>query len=413
MRVVVLAHSYPRFAGDSHGPFVQRLSQEIAAQGHEVQALIPWDHEIVADPDAKVPTSTFRYAWPPSLHLLGYSRTMERDRGMKLLAWALSPLYFACAERALDRLVRRERIELIHAHWILPNGYVAARVAKRRGIPFVATLHGTDVFMAERAGFLRAMARRALAAATVVTSCSPDLRDRLLAIGGAQFASKVVLVPNGTDQVPPAEPAAVRALRHRLGVADDTILVAAVGRLVDKKGFDVLVDAIPALVAHRPRVRVAIGGGGPLAGPLTDRARALGVGDRLILPGALSHPEVLALLEAADVVAMPCVRDDRGNIDGLPIVVLEAMAAGRPLVASRLAGIPLAVNDGTTGLLVPERDPAALATALGRLADDPVFARRLGIAARRRVEAELTWERIALRHTELWRSHGLLPAPGR
>ncbi len=406
MRALVLAHSFPRFPGDTHGPFVMRLSEELAELGHEITVLVPWDRDLRGLPGSPLRIESFRYAWPASLHVLGYSRTMERDRGMKLLAWAMSPLYFAFAERALARLVVQRRIELVHAHWILPNGYVAARVSRRFDIPFVSTLHGTDVFMAERAKFLGAMARTALATARHVTSCSPDLRDRLLAVADptGTLAARVSLIPNGTDLVPPASPAAVAAVRQRLGLGGDHTLVVAVGRLVDKKGFDILVAALPTLVADRPQVRLVIGGGGPLEEPLRAQAQALGVGDRLVLTGPLAHPEVLALIGAADAVAMPSVRDDRGNVDGLPIVVLEAMAAGRPLVASDIAGIPLAVTNGETGLLVPERDPGALAAALGRVIDDRELASRLGSAARERVSAELTWPRIAARHDAIWRS---------
>lgn len=407
MRIAVLAHSFPRFPGDTHGPFVMRLSEELARRGHEVTALVPWDRELRGLPESPLEVESFRYAWPPGLHLLGYSRTLERDRGMKSLAWALSPLYFLFAERALDRLVRRRGIELIHAHWILPNGFVAARVARRHGIPCVATLHGTDVFMAERAPFLRAMGRRALEGAALVTSCSADLRGRLLELGGGE-ATKVVLVPNGTDPAPAIAAETTASLRAKLGVDAPSTLIVAIGRLVDKKGFDVLVEALPALTRSRPGVRLVIGGGGPLAEVLRRRAAELGVADRLQLTGALSHPEVLALLASADVVAMPSVRDDRGNVDGLPIVVLEAMAAGKALVASDIAGIPLAVEQAESGLLVPDRDPAALALALGQLVDDRELASRLGAAARARVLAELTWPRIAARHEELWRERGIL-----
>jgi glycosyltransferase involved in cell wall biosynthesis len=97
------------------------------------------------------------------------------------------------------------------------------------------------------------------------------------------------------------------------------------------------------------------------------------------------------------------VRDAAGNIDGLPVVVLEAMAAGAPVVATDLAGMPLAVEDGESGLLVPEKDPEALAGAIGRLLDDPARGRALGEAGRARVEAELTWKSIARIHDGIYR----------
>jgi len=101
---------------------------------------------------------------------------------------------------------------------------------------------------------------------------------------------------------------------------------------------------------------------------------------------------------------MPSVRDERGNVDGLPVVVLEAMAAARPVVASDVSGMPLAIADGVSGLLVPERDPAALAGAVAGLLTDPERARRLGAEARRRVEEELNWDAVAGVHDRLYRA---------
>ena len=106
MRVAVLAHSFPRFRGDTHGPFVQRLSEELARRGHEVDVLVPWDPALAPDPASPLAVRSFRYVWPARWHRLGYSRTLRRDVGMKAAAWLQSPLYFLCAERALRRLIR-------------------------------------------------------------------------------------------------------------------------------------------------------------------------------------------------------------------------------------------------------------------------------------------------------------------
>jgi glycosyltransferase involved in cell wall biosynthesis len=409
MRVAVLAHSFPRFPGDTHGTFVKRLSEELALLGHEVHALVPFDPELRDDPASPVTVHAFRYVRPDRWHRLGYSRTLHRDLGMRLAAWLQSPLYFPFAIRALDRLIEDHDIELIHAHWILPNGYVAARAAARLRVPFVASLHGSDVFMAERNPLFRRLARRALEAASHVTSCSPDLRDRLLAVAGHARSGaapdgpgKISLVPYGAD-LPAAGDLDPAAARRRLGLPEEGRLVAAVGRMVDKKGFAYLLEAAPAILEGRDDVRLVFGGGGDLLPALRARAAELGVDDRVLFPGALSHPRVLDLLTAAEIFVMPSVRDERGNVDGLPVVIVEAMAAGNPVVASDLAGIPLAVQDGTTGLLVPERDSRALAEAVASLLDRPEKASAMGAASRERVAAELTWTAIARVHDRIYR----------
>jgi glycosyltransferase involved in cell wall biosynthesis len=408
LRVAVLAHSFPRFAGDTHGPFVKRLSESLAERGHEVHALVPFDPELRPDPATPLAgIHSFRYTWPDGAHRLGYSRTLKRDIGLKLSAYLQSPFYFAFGERALDRLVRERRIELLHAHWLLPNGFLAGRVARRRGLPLAITLHGSDIFMAERNAFFGRLAVSALAAASHVTSCSPELAERLLRLSGGRFAEKVLLVPNGTDRLGTGEGTRgteVGALRARLGFGAGERLVVAVGRMVDKKGFGDLLEAAPAFLERFPDVRLVFGGGGDLQPSLEARAQALGLGARVIFTGGLSHPDVLGLIAAGEVFVMPSVRDPKGNVDGLPIVVLEAMAAGKPVVATDVSGIPLAVRDGETGLLVPERQPARLAAAIVELLADPERAARFGSAGEEAVRTELNWSAVAARHDALYQA---------
>ncbi len=403
MKIAVLAHSFPRFPGDTHGPFVKHLSEAIAQEGHEVHVLVPWDEKIGLDPQTPLHIHPFKYVIPKSWHLLGYSRTMQRDTGMKRYAYLLAPLYFAFAERALLQLVRRENIDLMHTHWILPNGYVASRVSRRTGVPYVATLHGTDVFMAERNGLFTHLGKKALEGASWVSSCSGDLRDRLLRLGGSEHADKVDLVSNGTQLVPRPQAKNIAATRQHWGFDSDDQILLGVGRLVDKKGFRYLLDAAPDLMKDHPKVRLVIGGGGDLEDELKAQAAQLGIAHRTTFTGDLAHHEVLALIAAADIFVMPSVRDDQGNIDGLPIVVLEAMAAARPLVASDLTGIPLAVTHGETGLLVAERDVPGLRGALESLLINSDRRRQMGEAARRRIEQELHWGAIAQRHLAHYR----------
>lgn len=395
MKVAVLAHSFPRYPGDTHGPFVLALSEALAARGHGVHVLVPFDPELREGARGSVRVESFRYVMPDRWHRLGYSRTLERDVQLKLVAVLESPLYFAFAERALRRLVRREGVELIHAHWILPNGFVAARVSAATGVPYCVTLHGSDVFMAERNTLFRRLARRALAGAAHVTSCSAELRERLLEVAGWEHGQRVHLVPNGTDltPLPPGGHSPVGRRRRR---------VVTVGRMVDKKGFAHLLEAAPAILERFPDAEIVFGGGGALLSELQDRTERLGLADGVRFTGPLDHDEVLSLMATAEVFVMPSVRDPRGNVDGLPIVVLEAMAAGKPVVASEVSGMPLAVAHGETGLLVPERDPAALAAAVGDLLAAPDRAGEMGRAGRRRVETELNWDAVAAVHDRLY-----------
>jgi glycosyltransferase involved in cell wall biosynthesis len=171
------------------------------------------------------------------------------------------------------------------------------------------------------------------------------------------------------------------------------------GRLVAKKGLGILLDAWPLVLAQAPQATLCIVGYGDLRGQLEEQTRRLGVSARVRFPGQLERGRAAAYIAAADVFALPIVRD---GVDGLPNVLLEAMGAGRPVVASRVAGVPDVIDDGVHGLLVPERDPAALAAAILRLISDRPLAERLGRAARARVEQELTWEKTSERFEQVY-----------
>jgi glycosyltransferase involved in cell wall biosynthesis len=155
--------------------------------------------------------------------------------------------------------------------------------------------------------------------------------------------------------------------------------------LVEKKGFRYLVEAVSKL----ERVHLAIVGEGDLRNELERVARRFAAS--VTLAGARDRNGIVDAMAAADVVAVPSVVDSSGNVDGLPNTLLEALSTGRPVVASAIAGIPEVVTDGVNGLLVPERDVAALAQALARLRDHPALRARLGREARARAVRELGW----------------------
>jgi colanic acid/amylovoran biosynthesis glycosyltransferase len=155
-----------------------------------------------------------------------------------------------------------------------------------------------------------------------------------------------------------------------------------VGRLVAKKGVDVLIDARALLQSELPELDVEIVGGGPLAEELEGRARRSGVSDRIHFLGPQPADVVDAAFRRASLVVLPSRIDEHGDRDGMPTVLVEALARGVPVVATDIVGIPEVVRDGETGLLVPPDDPPALAAAIARLVRDPELARELAAAGR-------------------------------
>jgi glycosyltransferase involved in cell wall biosynthesis len=389
----MVATSYPRFHGDSVGSFMEPIAQGVAARGHEVHLVAPW-HPRWTRPkvDRGVHFHLFHYAPSAALNTFGYAEGMRADVTLRASAIAVAPLAVLSGWFKALRVAQKKRATIMHAHWVVPGGVIGAAAA--RSIPLVISLHGSDVFVAERHAVARLAARAAFSRASWVTACSEDLRSRAGRLGADVGRSTVI--PYGVDSNLFRPDAAERRRgREMLGIGDNVPLIFAFGRLVRKKGFEYLIDATAILTSQHPSLRVAIAGGGDLDAALRDRARAAGVEAHIQFLGVVSHDLVPTLLAAADVAAAPSVRDDAGNVDGLPNTVMEIMASGTPLVATAAGGIGSVATDGRTARLVPERNAHALAGAIADLLQAPSTAAIIGTQARELVCRLHSWERVA------------------
>jgi glycosyltransferase involved in cell wall biosynthesis len=384
--------SYPRYPGDGVGSFMEPIAKGVARRGHDVHLVAPWHPAVTRDrAEDGVTFHFYRYAPVNALNVFGYSGGLRADAALRPAAWAAAPLAISAGWSTARRVARQCGATVLHGHWVIPSGVIAAFAARDR--PLVISLHGSDVYVAERHRLLRHAARAAFRRAGWVTACSDDLRDRAIGLGADP--ATIETVPYGVDTVRFApRPAERAALRSDIGVGSAPFVFSA-GRLVKKKGFAYLIDAVGLLSARAPDACLAIAGDGDLRDELSARARTSRA--RVIFLGARAQDDVGRLAAAADVVAVPSVHDDDGNVDGLPNFALEAMATATPLVATRVGGLPEAVVDGVTGRVVPERDAAALADAIADLLTDRGAAERLGRAARAEVGRRFGWDRMVER----------------
>jgi glycosyltransferase involved in cell wall biosynthesis len=392
-RIVMVASSYPRFEGDSVGSFMEPIARGIAARGHEVHLVAPW-HPRWDRPkiDRGVHFHLFHYAPMQALNTFGYAEGMRADVRLRASAVAVAPLAVMAGWFKALRVAQKKRATIMHAHWVIPGGVIGAAAAG--AVPLVISVHGSDVFVAERHALARFAARAAFNRSRWVTACSEDLRSRAVAIGADNQRSNVIPYGVDSERFKPSADARTQG-RALLRVADNVPVVVAVGRLVKKKGFEYLIDAAAALKAQLPEIRVAIAGSGDLDASLRARAQAAGIGDSVQFLGVVSHEVVPLLLAAADVVVAPSVHDDAGNVDGLPNTVMEMMASGTPLVATLAGGIGAVATHGVTALVVPERDVNALAFAIQSLLRDRSAAMLIGTQARELVCRQHSWARVA------------------
>ena len=269
--------------------------------------------------------------------------------------------------KELAAMLDAAQVDAIHAHFAAIPGIVAAAAAEILGRFFTVSIHARDLFAANP--LLRMIVERAAGVAACSEYACEILRAKFPA-RGERFEAIRHTFPRDFPVLP-------RRARAKP-------LVLAVGRFIEKKGFEHLIDAAAMLRDSGVEFDLALVGDGPLAGTLRRRAqtRSLSSGGAGVFPGWLRGEEVRAMLAEASILAAPSVIARDGDRDNIPNVVLEAFAAGVPVVASRVAGIPEAVVDGRSGLLVAPGDPKGLADAAGSILADEKLAKRLAEGGR-------------------------------
>ncbi len=406
MKVLYIVTAYDRHPGDGITPWLVETIRRLRARGVEVEVLAPSYKGLGSGSVEGVMVHRFRYA-PARLETLTHDQhTPDRIREHPLYA-ALLPGYLASSVLAARRLVSTGRFDLVHVHWPLPHvipGWAARRAA---GIPLVLTFHGVEVTFARSSPIplLVPFLRRAVRSADAVTANSTytaglvrGLHDRpvdILPFGstvGAEEAPASVGSPTPSKDSP-------RSVSEASEAGNPAILF--VGRLVERKGVQHLLEAM-ALLRDRPG-HLHVVGHGPLRPQLEGMAEDLGVSDRVTFHGFVPARELRRRFVSCDVFVLPAVRDAKGDVEGLGVVLVEALSFGRPVVASRSGGIVDIIRHEETGLLVPPGEPAALAEAIGRLLEDPALAGRLGDAGRRHARENFSWDAITGRLVGLYR----------
>jgi len=377
-RVLFVTSSFPRWEGDSTTHFVLHLAQDLCDCGWQVSVLAP--HA----PGARtrgvlggVPVSRFRYLWPERLETVCYDggalQNLQRNRSNLLKL----PLLVAAEWLAVARRLVPRRFDLVHSHWILPQGLVTGLLAGPLRVPHVLTVHGGDAF-ALRGRLLRSAKFMALGLADAVTVNSSATEAAITAIRPG--LASVRRIPMGASTPSSVDGKLAKRLRERHR-RDAGPLLVFVGRMVPEKGLDDLLRAIGLLVTETPSVTCLAVGDGPERENLESLARQLGLAERVHFTGWVQPENLPAYLQAADIFVGPSRTGVDGWREAQGLTFIEAMLAGIPVVATASGGIVDAVRDGETGILVPEASPPAIAEAVERIWSDPELRVRLSSAA--------------------------------
>jgi glycosyltransferase involved in cell wall biosynthesis len=352
--------------------FVSNEVRELRAQGVtvDVVALAPGDDGLDPGRDAIVAPVVDPAAaayWRRS-HPVRWARFVRARHRLRLEMGGQTDQVDPAVLPTIARELEARGVTSVHAHFAWHAAAAAMCIAELLDVPWTVTLHANDIF-----GRLRNLEPKLAAADHLVTVCEYNrrwLHDH------HRITRPLSIVVCGVD-VPPAS------------TRTPEVDVVAVGRLVAKKGFDVLVDAAAQLHVSRPDLRVEIVGEGPLRADLEAQIATRGLDGVVVLRGAMSHDATLERIAAARVFTLPCRVAGNGDRDSMPVVIKEAMARGVPVVATDVVAVPEMVDE-SCGVLVPEDDSGALAAALDKVLGDPDLAAAMGAAGRARVEERFT-----------------------
>lgn len=375
MRIVQVASYFPPPYGgiESH---VYYLSKELVRLGHEVTILTSKSPGQGSIQEEVIDGILVKRLWAP-----------------------LSFFNFPFMPALLYRILREEA-DIFHGHINSPMVLEpAAAGSLLRQIPLVITYHA-DVVPEDLGLGSIALARliswlyeglfkridATVARGIVATTPTYAESSEFL----AKYLDKVTVIPNGVDLDrfrPSFDPSEVRGW---LGFEDEKILLFA-GRFVPYKGLDYLLEAFSALCAARSDLRLVLLGTGPLMDDLQRQAQMMRLGDRVRFIGSVSEEDLPRFYAASDVVVVP----SRSRSEGFSISALQGMACGKPIVATRVGGVPFLVEDDRTGIIVEPKDPGQLSAAISRILEDTTLAARMGRAGRLRAERLFNWRRIA------------------
>ena len=397
-RLAYLTGEYPR-ASDT---FIQREVAALRALGHEVLtcSIRTTGAEHLVGPEQRSEHArTFKVleaCRAPLRVLRAHGRWLARParygRALRL-AWTTAPkgvkgrlynlIYFLEAG-VLAAHLAEQGVEHLHNHIAKASCTVAMLASALSGIPYSFTIHGPDIFFEPQHWRIDEKAARAEFVACISAFC----RSQLMCFADAAHWPKLRVVHCGID---PA--------RYAAAAGHDPVLLF-VGRLAGVKGVPLLLEALAALAPAHPALRLRLIGDGPDRAALEARAIRLGLADRVEFLGYRSQSEVADALAGAQIFVLPSFAE------GVPVVLMEAMAAGLPVITTQIAGIPELVDSGISGLLVPPGEAAPLARALDTLLTDPARRHAMGQAGRARVSADFNIATEAAKLSQLFQSSG-------
>ncbi|MBW4615768.1 MAG: glycosyltransferase family 4 protein [Desmonostoc vinosum HA7617-LM4] len=379
---LVISSVYPETTDANHGAFIREVIVRSQQPGVKFTVFAPAYEGSKSHELDGVQVYRFRYFLKRFENLVRDGAPTKLKRQPIYLF--VAALYILLGTCQLFWVCCKEKPDLLHVNWPFPHGLMALPASKLLGIPMVFSFHGAELLLANRFGFVAHILRWMTPMSAVVTANSSFTKGLICKL----YDGPVDIIPYGmTIEAKPS--------KQRPPGADPRILF--VGRLDERKGLRYLLAALPTVLTHQP-VQLRIVGKGILESEIKAQCTALGLDHVVEFLGFVTKEQLADEYASCDIFVLPAIIDSKGDTEGLGIVMIEALAHEKPVIASAVGGIVDVIHSSETGLLVPQKDPSMLAEAIVTLLSHPEQAHEMGRRGFQDVQSRFSWSRI----TPLW-----------
>ena len=394
-KVLVLTTTFPRWVNDTTPPFVFKLSSLI---GRKYKIIVLAPHHFGAKKKElmeNLEVNRFSYFFPKKYQKVAYGAGILTNVNSSFLAKLQVPFFLNSEIKAAKRIIKNNDIKLLHAHWMVPSGFIGVLLKKKFNIPLIVTVHGSDLFPLKNK-FFRHLQKTIVENADVVTISSETARKELIS-RFPKIKNKVIRITMGIDTSIFRQ----RNVKNRFVEYKNNKIILFVGRLNEQKGVEYLIKAIQKVKNIENSIKLLVIGGGDYKIKLKGIVDELGLKDYVEFLGPKAQKEIVDYYNLADVFVLPSVTSKIGT-EALGLVLVEAMSCGTCVIGSSSGGIKEVISDGNNGLIFKEKDSDDIFEKIIRVLKDKKLNKKLRKNGIQYARAAFDWEIISEKFLKIY-----------
>jgi len=398
-RLLVTTSTFPRWQNDTDPPFVYELARRLTEE-FDIAVLAPsYPGALQEEEISGLQVYRFRYFFR-KLELLAGTEGILPTLKKNFLFYFLVPFFLMGEFLALLKLIKRFRPDVIHAHWIIPQGLTAVAAGKITGVPYIVTTHGGDIYGLQ-GRFAANLKGYVLRNATTVTVVSRNIHDTIKHRFGEDIQTRIISMGVDSQLFNPSRKNPY--LRDKHNILGPFLLF--VGRLTEKKGARYLIEAMPAILEKLPNTKLIIIGTGEIRPQLTRLVQSSGLEKQVIFTGAIPNNELPGYFATADIFIGPSITAADGDTEGFGLTFVEAGMSGCFVIGTDVGGIGDIIEHGKTGFLVQEKNPEQLAATILMILEKKEELNQIKESARRSLCDKFCWPAIAAQYKKILSNH--------